>query len=149
MSRWMGLGPRCYACSERARRSCCRLLRACFALSGFLTAGLESCLERLLCTSAARAAVCSSVRMERFCVSVDRNYSSRAWHLELEICVVRHHIEFSECGSSEQGVIATAERDYIEDYFFTSEVIRRSEDHIKCYRACAIGLYTWYYAFKG
>ena len=50
-----------------------------------------------------------------FGVSVDRNYSSRAWHLELGICVVRHHIELCECGSSEQGVIATAKRDYIED----------------------------------
>ena len=50
-----------------------------------------------------------------FGVSVDRNYSSRAWHLELEICVVRHCIELCECGSSEQGVIATAKRDYIED----------------------------------
>ena len=30
-----------------------------------LTAGLENCLKRLLCTSAARAAVCSSVRRER------------------------------------------------------------------------------------
>ena len=50
-----------------------------------------------------------------FGVSVDRNYSSRAWHLDLEICVVRHHIELCECGSSEQGVIATVKRDYIED----------------------------------
>ena len=50
-----------------------------------------------------------------FGVSVDRNYSSRAWHLELEICVVWHRIELCECGSSEQGVIATAKRDYIED----------------------------------
>ena len=50
-----------------------------------------------------------------FGVSVDRNYSSRAWHLELEICVVRHRIELCECGSSEQGVIATAKRDYIKD----------------------------------
>src|SRR3954463_1276296 len=50
-----------------------------------------------------------------FGVSADRDYTSRAWHLELEICIVRHRIEFSECGSSEQGVIATAERDYIED----------------------------------
>ena len=50
-----------------------------------------------------------------FGVSIDRNYSSRAWHLELEICVVRHRIELCECGSSEQGVIATAKRDYIED----------------------------------
>ena len=50
-----------------------------------------------------------------FGVSIDRNYSSRAWHLEFEICVVRHRIEFCECGSSEQGVIATAEWDYVED----------------------------------
>ena len=50
-----------------------------------------------------------------FGVSVDRNYSSRAWHLELEICVVRHRIELCECGSFEQGMIATAKRDYIED----------------------------------
>ena len=50
-----------------------------------------------------------------FGVSVDHNYSSRAWHLELEICVVRHRIELCECGSSEQGVIATAKRDYIKD----------------------------------
>ena len=50
-----------------------------------------------------------------FGVSIDRNYSSRAWHLELEICVVRHRIEFCKCGSSEQGVITTAEWDYVED----------------------------------
>ena len=50
-----------------------------------------------------------------FGVSVDRNYSSRAWHLELEICIVRHRIEFCKCGSSEQGVIAAAEWDYVED----------------------------------
>ena len=56
------------------------------------------------------------LRMEgAFGVSVDCDYSSRAWHLELEICVVRHRIELCECGSSEQGVIATAKRDYIED----------------------------------
>ena len=48
-------------------------------------------------------------------VSIYRNDSARAWHLELEICVVRHRIEFFECGSSEQGVIATAEWDYVED----------------------------------
>ena len=41
------------------------LLRARLAVSGRLTAGLENCLRRLLCTSAARAAVCSSVRRER------------------------------------------------------------------------------------
>ena len=50
-----------------------------------------------------------------FGVSIDHNYSSRAWHLELEICIVRHRIEFCECGSSEQGVIAAVEWDYVED----------------------------------
>ena len=56
------------------------------------------------------------LRSERaFGVSIDRNDSSRAWHLELEICIVRHRIEFCECGSSEQGVIATSEWDYVED----------------------------------
>ena len=50
-----------------------------------------------------------------FGVSIDHDDSSRAWHLELEVCVVRHRIELCKCGSSEEGVIATAERDYVED----------------------------------
>ena len=50
-----------------------------------------------------------------FGVSIDRDDASRAWHLELEICVVRHRIEFCKCGLSEQGVIAAAEWDYVED----------------------------------
>ena len=50
-----------------------------------------------------------------FGVSVDRDDSSRAWHLELEVCVVRHRIELYKCGSSEQCVIAAVERDYVED----------------------------------
>ena len=50
-----------------------------------------------------------------FGVSVDRNYSSRAWHLELKVCVVRYRIELGECGSPEQCVIGTAEWDYVED----------------------------------
>ena len=38
------------------------------------------------------------LRSEReFGVSIDRNYSSRAWHLELKVCVVRYRIELSEC----------------------------------------------------
>ena len=50
------------------------------------------------------------LRSERmFSVSVDRDDSSRAWHLELEVCVVRHRIELSKCGLPEQCVIATAE----------------------------------------
>ena len=50
-----------------------------------------------------------------FNVSIDRNYSSRAWHLELEVCIVRHCVELCERGTSEQGMIAAAERDYVED----------------------------------
>ena len=50
-----------------------------------------------------------------FSVSVDRDDSSRAWHLELEICVVWHRVELCKRGSSEQSVIAAAERDYVED----------------------------------
>ena len=50
-----------------------------------------------------------------FGVSIDRNYSSRAWHLELKVCVMRYRIELSECGSPEQCVITTAKRDYVKD----------------------------------
>ena len=50
-----------------------------------------------------------------FGVFVYRDESARSWHLELEIYVVRHRIEFGKCGSSKQGVIATAEWDYVED----------------------------------
>ena len=50
-----------------------------------------------------------------FSVSVDRDDSSRAWHLELEVCIVRHHVELCKCSTSEQGMIAAAERDYVED----------------------------------
>ena len=50
-----------------------------------------------------------------FGVSIDRNYSSRARHLEIKVCVMRYRIELSECGSPEQCVITTAERDYVED----------------------------------
>ena len=50
-----------------------------------------------------------------FGVSIDRNYSSRAWHLEFKVHVVRYRIELGECGSPEQCVTATAEWDYVED----------------------------------
>ena len=50
-----------------------------------------------------------------FSVSVDRDDSSRAWHLELEVCVARHRVELGKRGTSEQGMIAAAERDYVED----------------------------------
>ena len=65
-------------------------------------------------------------------ISVDRYYTVWSGHLELEVGIVRHHIESSECGSSKQFAIATAERDDVEDQFFASEIIRRSEDHFQC-----------------
>ena len=56
------------------------------------------------------------LRAERtFSVSVDRDDSSRAWHLELEVCVVRHRVELCKRGPSEQSMIAVAERNYVED----------------------------------
>ena len=50
-----------------------------------------------------------------FSVPIDRDYSFRAWHFELEVCIVRYRIESGECGSSEQCMIAAAEGDDIED----------------------------------
>ena len=50
-----------------------------------------------------------------FSVSVDRDDSTRAWHLELEVCIMRHHVELCKRGTSEQGMIVAAERDYVED----------------------------------
>ena len=49
------------------------------------------------------------------CVSIDCDNTVWSGHLELEVGVVRHRIESSECGSSEQCMIATAEGDDIED----------------------------------
>ena len=56
------------------------------------------------------------LRAERaLCVSIDCDDPPRSWHLELEVCIMRYRIESGKCGSSEQCVIATAERDDIED----------------------------------
>ena len=56
------------------------------------------------------------LRSERaFSVSVDRDDSSRAWHLELKVCVVRYRVELSKRGASEQSMIAAAERNYVKD----------------------------------
>ena len=49
------------------------------------------------------------------CISIDCYNPARSGHLELEVSIVRHRIESSECGSSEQCVVTTAERDDIED----------------------------------
>ena len=48
-------------------------------------------------------------------ISVDSDDPALSRHLELEICIVRHRVESSECGSSEQCVVATVERDDVED----------------------------------
>ena len=48
-------------------------------------------------------------------ISVDSYDPARAWHLELEVCIVWCGIESSEWGSSEQCVVTTAERDDIKD----------------------------------
>ena len=48
-------------------------------------------------------------------IPVDCYDPARAWHLELEVCIVWYRIESSECGSSKQCVITTMERDDIED----------------------------------
>ena len=50
-----------------------------------------------------------------FSVSVDRDDSSRVWHLELKVCIVRYSVELSKRGASQQSMIAAAERNYVED----------------------------------
>ena len=50
-----------------------------------------------------------------FHVSIYYNDATWTGHLELEISVMWYRVESSECGSSEQGVIAAAEWDDIED----------------------------------
>ena len=58
-----------------------------------------------------RVLLCSE---RALCVSIDCNNSAKSWHLELEVCIVRHRIELSKCGSFEQCVIAAAKWDDIE-----------------------------------
>ena len=67
-----------------------------------------------------------------FRVSVDCYNTAWFGHLELEVGVVRHRIESSDCDSSEQCMIATPEGDDIEDQFFASEIVRGFEDHFHC-----------------
>ena len=50
-----------------------------------------------------------------FRISVDRDDATWTGHLELEISIVWHRIESSECGSSKQCMIAAAKGDDIED----------------------------------
>ena len=58
-----------------------------------------------------------------FRVSIYHDDSTRAWHLDLKVCIMRHRVEFCEGGSSEQSMIATAERDDVKDQVFALEVI--------------------------
>ena len=48
-------------------------------------------------------------------ISIDCYDTARSGHLELKVGIVRHRIKTSECGSSEQCVITTAEGDDIEE----------------------------------
>ena len=48
-------------------------------------------------------------------VSINFKDPLRSWHLELEVCIMRYRIESRKCGSPEQCMITTAERDYIKD----------------------------------
>ena len=65
-------------------------------------------------------------------VSIDCYDTTWSGHLEFEISIVRHRIESSKCGLSEQCVIAAAEGDDIKDQVFTSEVVWGSEDDFQC-----------------
>lgn len=59
-----------------------------------------------------------------FMVTVDRYGAAWSGHLKLEIGVVWDRIEMSKSGSPEQGVVANAEWDNIEDQVFPSEIFR-------------------------
>ena len=50
-----------------------------------------------------------------FRVSIDCYDTAWSGHLEFEISTMWHHIQSSKCSLSEQGVIATAEWDYVKD----------------------------------
>ena len=67
-----------------------------------------------------------------FNISIDCYDAVWSGHFELEVSIMRHRVESSKCGSSEQCVIASAEGDNIEDQFFALEIIRGSEDHFQC-----------------
>ena len=53
--------------------------------------------------------------MGAFRISINCYDAAWSGHLELEVSIMWDRIESSECGSSEQCVVTTAERDDIED----------------------------------
>ena len=67
-----------------------------------------------------------------FHISIDHYDAAWTGHLELQISIVWYCIESSECGSSEQCMVATAEGDDVEDQVFAVEVVRRAEDDLQC-----------------
>ena len=84
--------------------------------------GVRGCCRRIACLPEKDALyVCREGCSMLFCmeravrVSVDCYDPARSWHLEFEVCIVWYRIESSECGSSKQCMIATAERDDIKD----------------------------------
>ena len=64
------------------------------------------------CREGCRMLFCSKGAVH---ISVYSDDPARSRHLELEICVVWHRIESCECSPPEQCVVATAERDDVED----------------------------------
>ena len=64
------------------------------------------------CREGCRMLFCSKGAVH---ISVDSDDPVRSWHLELEVCIMWYRIESSKCGSSEQCMVATAERDDVED----------------------------------
>ena len=84
--------------------------------------GVRRCLCRIGCLSEEAALYfCREGRSVFFRaegavrISINCYDPVRSWHLELEVCVMRHCIEFCKCCPSEQCMIATAKRDDVED----------------------------------
>ena len=113
------------------RRSCSRVLWTRLKVFGGFIAELAVCLKRLLCTSAARAAVCSSVQSECsvFPLNVITPRGPDILSLWYALCGTSLNLANAVRPSS---AIATAERDDTEYQLLTSEVVRGSEDHFQC-----------------
>ena len=85
---------------DGVRGCCCRI--GCLSKNVALYFGRKG-RSMLFCTEGA------------ICVSIDCYNPARSWHLELKVCIVRHRVESSEHSSAQECMIATTERDDIED----------------------------------
>ena len=65
-----------------------------------------------------------------FRIAIDCYDAAWTGHLELEISIVWHRVESSECSPTEQCMIAAAKGDNIKDQLFALEIVRRSEDNL-------------------